>query len=126
MTEQSQRRALVVDDDTVSRLVLAHMLRRAGWEVVEAADLGPAVDLVSTGLFSVIFSDFSMPGGTGMDLLSALPDSMVKPLFVLVTGIVEFADGQSADGVAARLTKPISSRTLAACLATILPAGSDR
>ena len=67
---------LVVDDDmvsnVVSRLVLAHMLRRMGFEVLEADDVGPAIEMVAGSDFSIVFCDFSMPGGTGLDVLARL------------------------------------------------------
>lgn len=115
--------ALVVDDDTVSRLVLSHMLRRAGWDITEADDVAPAVALAQAGEFTAIFSDFSMPGGTGVDLLNALPPSPDRPCFVLVTGIVEHSSVgvDLASVIDGHLIKPISSRALAECLAAILP-----
>lgn len=117
---ETAQRVMVVDDDTVSRMVLSHMLRRSGYAVTEAADIGPAIELMAVADFAVIFSDFQMPGGTGLDLLAALPTRR-RPLFVLVTGIVEYASpGVGPDGVDARLTKPISSRALACTLAAIL------
>lgn len=118
--------ALVVDDDTVSRLVLAHMLRRAGWLVTEADDIGPAAELAATSTFTAVFSDFSMPGGTGMDLLAGL--AAPRPLFVLITGIVQHAsaDTDPTHLVDAQLTKPISTRALNQCLDTLLPGRSPR
>jgi CheY-like chemotaxis protein len=121
-----ERCALVVDDDTVSRLVLAHMLRRAGWEVEEADDVAPARELLAQRHFTVVFSDFSMPGGTGMDLMASL--GTPRPLFVLVTGIVQHSEPtvDPAHRADAHLTKPISTRELQRCLSAILPAGSAR
>jgi two-component system chemotaxis response regulator CheY len=112
---------LVVDDDTVSRLVLAHMLRRLGFTVVEAEDLGPAMALVLAGDFAVVFSDYSMPGGTGLELLAGLLPMPGRPRFVLVTGIVDRADrdADEAAAVDAFLVKPVSTRALRACLRTV-------
>lgn len=124
--DDADRLALVVDDDTVSRLVLAHMLRRAGWEVDEADDVQPARAMLAERPYTAVFSDFSMPGGTGMDLLVSLPAP--RPLFVLITGIVQHT-GPSVDPahrVDAQLTKPISTRALQQCLSAILPGGPQR
>jgi len=120
--------ALVVDDETVSRLVLSHMLRRAGWEVTEADDVAPAITLAQSSDFTAIFSDFSMPGGTGVDLLNSLPPAPGRPLFVLVTGIVEHSSVglNLASVIDGHLIKPISSRALTECLAAILPPTRDR
>jgi CheY-like chemotaxis protein len=116
---------LVVDDDVVCRLVLAHMLRRLGFDVVEADDLQPAVTLLGTSTFSLVISDYSMPGGTGLELLDRLRDGSPqesRPPFVLVTGIVDDpVAGGRFSAVDAYLTKPISTRALRACLNDVLP-----
>ena len=112
---------LVVDDDTVSRLVLAHMLRGLGFEVVQADDLGPAVELLGSANFAVVFSDYSMPGGTGLQLFETVRSLPNRPKFVLVTGIVDRAGhgDPGGDSVDAHLAKPVSTRSLRACLRTI-------
>lgn len=118
--------ALVVDDDVVSRLVLAHLLRRAGWDVDVAEDLAPAEAMLADRPYTAVFSDFSMPGGTGMDLFARLPSP--RPLFVLITGIVQHTGPaiDPAHAVDAQLTKPISTRALQQCLTTILAGGPPR
>ncbi|GGM08997.1 response regulator [Nakamurella endophytica] len=121
------RRALVVDDDTVSRLVLTHMLRRSGWQVTEAADVQPALEVLEAGGIDMVLSDYSMPGGTGVDLLPAVDAQPRRPLFVLITGILEHLEsGGEGGGVDARLTKPISSRALADCLTALRAGGAAR
>lgn len=122
--DDAELSALVVDDDVVSRLVLAHLLRRSGWDVDVAEDLEPAAAMLAGRSYTAVFSDFSMPGGTGMDLLARLPTP--RPLFVLITGIVQHTGPATDPGhrVDAQLTKPISTRALQQCLATILAGGS--
>ncbi len=125
---------LVVDDDMVSRLVLAQMLRRLGFDVVEADDVGPAIEVMAGSALSAVFCDFSMPGGTGLDVLAQRRRGPGHPAFVLVTGIVDAAgvdgaqvkahgDGHEADGddVDSFLTKPVSTRALRACVDAVLP-----
>ncbi len=115
------RRVLVVEDDPVSRLVLAHMLTRLGHQVVVAEEVGVARQLAGAGV-DLVLADFWLLGGTGLDLLAGLRADHVLAPFVLITGAVEVAgpDGLAAraPGVAARLTKPLDSRGLATCLAT--------
>ncbi len=136
MSPDQQPSVLVVDDDTVSRLVLAHMLRRLGYDVVEADDLGPAVQLAGSSEFQLVISDYAMPGGTGLQLLAQLPTTK-RPAFVLVTGIAPDAVSGAADAAAAGarrfdvpagrtidgyLTKPVSTRAVRACLRDVLTA----
>lgn len=113
---------LVVDDDMVSRLVLAQMLRRIGFDVLEADDVGPAIEMMAGSELSAVFCDFSMPGGTGLDVLARLGRGPGHPAFVLVTGIVDAArvDGTHLDSVDSYLTKPVSTRALRACVDEVL------
>jgi two-component system, chemotaxis family, chemotaxis protein CheY len=113
-----RRRVLVVDDDTVSRLVLGHMVTRLGHEVVQAEDVDVA--LAASGGVDLVLCDYCLPGGTGVELLARLRASGVDAPFVLVTGVAEVAAGAEAPGVADRLTKPVDSRRLATCLAGVL------
>jgi CheY-like chemotaxis protein len=110
--------ALVVDDDTVSRLLLGHLLRRAGWDVEEVDDVAPALAAAAATHFDVIFSDYSMPGGTGEELAHALAAGPSRPAFVLVTGVAErVAVAIGSEGsIDAHMPKPVGSRALARIL----------
>lgn len=123
MSSEQARQVLVVDDDMVSRLVLAHMVRRLGFEVFEADDLPPAIELLQDQVFSLVLSDFSMPGGTGLELFEHVRGLTDPPPFVLVTGIVDDAGVSSkrVGMVDACLTKPVSTRSLKACIDQVLP-----
>ena len=76
-------RVLVVDDDEMSRELLAILLRGEGY-VVEAADSGEAaLTLVSRGLHpDLILTDIQMPGTSGPELAAGLrkacgPETMI-------------------------------------------------
>ena len=115
-------RALVVDDDTVSRLVLAHILRKAGWDVTQADDVAAAVAAAPGA--DVVFCDYRLPSGTGLDVLAGVRETCADVPFVLVTGVVEHADmgDHPPDGVAALLSKPVSTATVTRVLAGLGPA----
>lgn len=120
------RRALVVDDDPVTRLVLGHMLRSQGWETVAASDTPEADARLRTEPFDLVISDFRLPSGTGIDLLDVMGESDVVPPFVLLTGVIEFSSVvvESDTRPTARLTKPVSSEALRAVLREIFPDGA--
>lgn len=105
---------LVVDDDPVSRLVLAHMLRGRGWTVDEVEDLPAAVEMLSRTSYDIVVSDFHLPGGTGLDVLAVAEATDAHPAFVLVTGLIEHCSlpAETAGRVSAQLTKPVSSPAL--------------
>lgn len=115
-------RALVVDDDTVSRLVLTHILHRAGWDVAQADDVAAAVAAAPGA--DVVFCDYRLPSGTGLDVLAGVRGACADVPFVLVTGVVEHAavGDDPPQGVTALLSKPVSTATVTRVLAGLGPA----
>lgn len=103
---------LIVDDDTISRMLLQHMVRAQGYTVIEADSVDPALEILHSESVSLVICDYVMPDRDGLDLLEAMPDPSVP--FVLLTGA--FDEAQLADprveGVAAYLTKPVASDLL--------------
>jgi chemosensory pili system protein ChpA (sensor histidine kinase/response regulator) len=68
-SDQPRSHALVVDDSRSSRRTLAHILRRRGFNIVEAVDGMDAVRQLKSQTFDVIFTDLEMPQLNGLDLL---------------------------------------------------------
>ena len=120
------RRALVVDDDAVSRLVLGHMLRGLDWTVDQAADCPEASARLDTADFDLVISDFRLPSGTGVDVLHRVEEHRPGTAFVLVTGFIEHSTlpPETTARLSGQLTKPVSSETLRAVLATLFPPGA--
>jgi len=62
-------RILVVDDDTAIRLLTAHALRKAGFEVLEACTADEGVRYVRDANIDAVVTDVEMPGAlNGYDL----------------------------------------------------------
>ncbi|OLF07064.1 response regulator [Actinophytocola xanthii] len=120
------RRALVVDDDAVSRLVLSHMLRGLDWTVEQTADSPEAAARLNATDFDLVISDFQLPSGTGIDVLHAVEQCPRPAPFVLVTGIIGYSSlpTEVTGRLAGQLTKPVSSETLRSMLRRLFPAGS--
>jgi putative two-component system response regulator len=59
---------LVVDDDPTSLDILAEHLVHFGYEVTLASNGQEAFDLIRTGRFRIVISDWQMPGMNGLDL----------------------------------------------------------
>lgn len=124
-------RALVADDDTVSRLVLGHLLRRHGVEVVEAVDVASALAAVDSAEaegapIEALLSDYVMPDGTGIDLVRALAAAGRDLPVVLVTGVVEHVGSSELEHPLVRgvVRKPLSSADVAAALDLLAAGGS--
>ncbi|HVU89235.1 MAG TPA: HD domain-containing phosphohydrolase [Pirellulales bacterium] len=61
-------RVLVVDDDLITREIVVEDLRHFGYEVTAASDGREAFELVRTGMYRLVVSDWQMPHMSGLDL----------------------------------------------------------
>jgi len=121
-------RALVVDDDDLSREMLAEVLARDGHSVVLAADGSEALRRLAENDLDLVISDVQMARTGGFELLAEVgrrhPDTPV----VLVTA---YADPRAAmdavsHGAADYLTKPVDIAQLRATIARALERTSRR
>jgi two-component system LytT family response regulator len=84
MTEKILK-AVIVDDETTSRNVLADYLKRfcSGVQVVGEADsVATALPVIRKQSPDIVFLDVEMPRGNGFDLLEQLPDARFDTVFV--------------------------------------------
>ncbi|HJZ94285.1 MAG TPA: protein kinase [Gemmataceae bacterium] len=68
-------RVLVVDDAPTVRCVCVQTLSRSGFDCVEVADAGAALDAVARGPFDVILLDSELPDLPGEDVLRRIRDN---------------------------------------------------
>lgn len=78
---------LVVDDDSITRQMLAFTLRKAGYEVTTATNGAEAFERFLMDRHQLIVSDWSMPGMDGLELCRAIrrTDSQRYVYFILLT-----------------------------------------
>jgi EAL domain-containing protein (putative c-di-GMP-specific phosphodiesterase class I)/DNA-binding response OmpR family regulator len=79
---------LVVDDDEGVRTLVARALRRAGFEVFEAANGRDGLDIVEREAIGIVVLDMGMPEMSGTDVVHALrerPQTATLPV-ILMTG----------------------------------------
>ena len=113
---------LLVDDDDVSRALMAEMLRGAGHAVLQADGAEAAMACWKLNDLAVVISDRYMPGGDdGPALLAmiqadALAQGRAVPACVLCTGSPDEPAQASLDAV---LAKPVRPQDLHATLAAI-------
>lgn len=118
LEERAIQTVLVVDDSRLQRRILASLLVRWGMRVIEAESGEAALDLIRTEPIDLIFSDWMMPGMTGVELcrrFRALPlEGYVY--FVLLTSKSERAAVTEGlmKGADDFLVKPVSSDELKA------------
>ena len=68
-------KALVADDDLVTRQLLQKILREAGYEVLPAENGQRAWEIYHAGSISLVITDWEMPGLSGLELCSRIRQS---------------------------------------------------
>jgi CheY-like chemotaxis protein len=77
---------LVVEDDSLLRMMAADLVEQAGFEVVEAEDADEAVRILETRSdIRIVFTDIDMPGSmNGIRLAAAIRDRW-PPIDIIIT-----------------------------------------
>lgn len=119
------RRALVVDDNEINRLILVEMLRNAGCDVREANNGFDAIDCLSKQKFDVLFLDISMPGIDGIETLDRIRQLQVPWSDLPAFAVTAHAARQDHEVIAEAsfldiLVKPVRQADLSAKLSQSL------
>jgi CheY-like chemotaxis protein len=120
LNEFPGQKVLIVDDDVFVRCMLTDMLSDTGLSLDEAHNGSEAVALCRQTPYAMVLMDLLMPGLSGVETtlqIRQLPGMECTPILAL-TGSVSVADRihcQKA-GMSDFITKPISSRALAAII----------
>lgn len=117
-------RILIVDDEAPSRIALATLLRREGFEVRDVSDGAEAIAACASFRPDLILLDIVMPGMDGFEVcrrIKATPETRLTPV-VLITGLSATEDrirgiNASADDF---LSKPIDFNELLARTRSLL------
>ena len=101
-------RILVVDDEPSLRRLYHRALAGRGFVVTEAPSGLAALDLVNEG-FSVIVTDYGMPGMNGVEFIRAVRARGIQTPVLIVSGEFNADDVEGAlpPGIVAVLRKPI-------------------
>jgi PAS domain S-box-containing protein len=116
------RIALVVDDQEPIRKLLARLLQRRGFKVLEAETGEAAVALGAVRDLALVVCDVRMPGLSGTEVLARLStlDSSISRRFIFVTGdATQVGQAASAPAGIAVLPKPFTATDLDAVLSRI-------
>jgi PAS domain S-box-containing protein len=114
------RTVLVVEDEESVRALVARMLERAGYRVLQAPNGAAAVSLVGTRLSEIdlLLTDVVMPGMRGPELYDVLCQARPDLPVLFMSGYAEGHDGAGAiPAGTALLTKPFALDALVAAVA---------
>jgi two-component system, cell cycle response regulator len=121
MTEDMQIDVLIVEDDLISRNLLARTLTSLGYTIVEAGNGQQAWDILQTKNIQMVITDWIMPEMDGLELTRNIRSSQKFSGYVYIViltgrqGIDNIVDGLDA-GADDYLAKPFSPKELSARL----------
>nr|MDQ3348850.1 response regulator [Acidobacteriota bacterium] len=112
------RRVMVVDDEAPIRKLVARLLTRQGFEVLEADTAHAALEIADATPVSLVLCDVRLPGMSGMDLYRALSarHPELEHAIVFITGDRAAVDIDDALKHVPVLAKPFSAADLQAVL----------
>ena len=116
-------RALVVDDLSINRDILAQMLSALGCEVMTAASGAEALEIAQTTSIEIVFMDIRMPGMDGIATTQALRTLLAAkpPKFVSYSASAFEHERQQTElaGFDDFLSKPFRLERVTECLASL-------
>lgn len=115
-------RILLVDDEPTQRLIMARLLRRAGYQVETASNGKEALACIESGDYQLMITDWEMPEMDGISLCAAVRASQNKGYIytILLTArdTIEHVVTGLQSGADDYLTKPVIEPELIARLNT--------
>ncbi|MFC1811332.1 sigma-54-dependent transcriptional regulator [Thermodesulfobacteriota bacterium] len=77
---------LIIDDDRAICKALVGVVSRIGYDAAYAVTLKEGLNMVSSGLYDVVFLDVRLPDGNGLDALPEIRRSSSSPEVIIITG----------------------------------------
>ncbi|MEQ9825007.1 MAG: hybrid sensor histidine kinase/response regulator [Puniceicoccaceae bacterium] len=118
-------RYLIIEDLAYNRKLFMDLLRSWGAEVAGVANAAEARQVVVSEDFDMIFMDYDLPDGNGVELTAEFR-SLPSPQHTPIVGLSAYTDQefiQSAlrSGMSDYLFKPLNPQQLVECLKRLLP-----
>ncbi len=112
---QTSGNILLVEDHGDTAAAIGRVLRRAGFSVVHAPAVAPAIDNWRNGRFDLLISDLGLPDGTGLDVIRAVrdvPGGEIPAICMSGYGMESDLNQSRAAGFQVHLIKPVSKQRL--------------
>lgn len=110
-TDNRKSRALIVEDDPLTRIALSGVLRELNYESIEAGDGDAGLALFQKEHPDVIFADILLPGRDGLSLISEILSEDPGAVIIAMSSggaakKTEFLEWAAKLGAAQTLNKP--------------------
>jgi two-component system, OmpR family, response regulator RegX3 len=119
-------RILIIEDEESYREALVYMLRKEGFDVVEAADGSEGLAAFDKGGADIVLLDLMMPGVPGTEVCRQLRQRGPVPVIMVTARDSEIDKVVGLElGADDYVTKPFSQRELVARIRAVLRRGQD-
>lgn len=120
--KQDEDRILIVDDDEGVRRVLKRLLDRHEFPCDTAADVAEAKEKLVQQEFALVLSDMTMPGESGLELVSHVAETYPDTATIMVTGVDDTAVAERAleMGAYGYIVKPFEATEILISLSSAL------
>jgi two-component system response regulator RegX3 len=119
-------RVLVVEDEQSLREPLVYLLKKEGFDTVEAADGNQAVELFNESDIDIILLDLMLPGISGNEVCRIIRQTSQVPIIMLTAKDSEIDKVVGLEiGADDYVTKPYSTRELLARMKAVLRRNTD-
>ncbi len=114
-------RVVAIDDEDIVREVIANLLERDGYDVVEFDDGAPALEAADLETADLILTDLAMPT-PGERVIEAVRQQGISTPIVVLTGVLESKDMDRlmALGADRVLEKPIQAASFLSTVELLL------
>lgn len=122
MSDVNPKFVLVVDDDPVIHALMSFALARQGFKVQTAEDARVGLALIKDQRFDVLFTDWRLPGTSGLELAAGARQQWSDMIIILMTAAAasrQFAQAVDMRTVDFILAKPFSLDELESLLGQI-------
>lgn len=86
MLDKKNLTVLIVDDEPDILELMEEEFKYCGYNTITAICGNDAIKILDTGKVDIVVSDYKMPNGNGMAVLSHVNKMAVKPTFFFVSG----------------------------------------
>lgn len=119
-------RVLVVEDEQSLREPLVYLLKKEGFDTLEAADGNAAVELFNSSDVDLILLDLMLPGISGNEVCRIIRQTSQVPIIMLTAKDSEIDKVVGLEiGADDYVTKPYSTRELLARMKAVLRRNTD-
>lgn len=114
-------KVLIVEDEKITRITLANLLTKEGYDVESVEDGTKGLDCVQKKRYQVVITDLRLPGATGMDILKTALENNPGCDVIVITAYATVQTAVSALKLGAYdyITKPLSPEKILSLMKNI-------